>query len=153
MKKYLVVLSLICSINFISAQKIPFYKEDFSGGKLPNGWFIPKVGNWEPQWIVTNQPYPGSYKYQQQAPPTEVTDEEIDSALEGLRNQAATFTDIEGRGLETEDFAVIDYNGTIEGKPVSDVFPKAGKPLTLAACMNPQRRDYRIYRDRARKAA
>src|SRR3954465_11025170 len=30
---------------------------------------------------------------------------------------------------------------------------EARKPLTLAACMNPPRRDYRIYRDRARKAA
>ena len=29
-----------------------------------------------------------------------------------------------------DDFAVIDYNGTIDGKPVSEVFPKAGKPLT-----------------------
>ena len=30
---------------------------------------------------------------------------------------------------------------------------EARKPLTLAACMNPKRRDYKIYRDRARKAA
>ena len=30
---------------------------------------------------------------------------------------------------------------------------EARKPLTLAANMNPARRDYRIYRDRARKAA
>ena len=28
---------------------------------------------------------------------------------------------------------------------------EARKPLTLAANMNPKRRDYRIYRDRARK--
>jgi Flp pilus assembly protein TadD len=30
---------------------------------------------------------------------------------------------------------------------------EARKPLTLAATMNPKRRDYRIYRDRASKAA
>ena len=30
---------------------------------------------------------------------------------------------------------------------------EARKPLTLAAWMNPKRRDYRIYRDRAAKAA
>jgi len=30
---------------------------------------------------------------------------------------------------------------------------EARKPLTLAATMNPKRRDYRIYRERARKAA
>jgi Flp pilus assembly protein TadD len=29
----------------------------------------------------------------------------------------------------------------------------ARKPLTLAACMQPDRRDYRLYRDRARAAA
>jgi Flp pilus assembly protein TadD len=29
----------------------------------------------------------------------------------------------------------------------------ARKPLTLAACLQPDRRDYRIYRDRARAAA
>jgi Flp pilus assembly protein TadD len=30
---------------------------------------------------------------------------------------------------------------------------EARKPLTLAACLRPNRRDYRIYRDRARAAA
>ena len=30
---------------------------------------------------------------------------------------------------------------------------EARKPLTLAACLRPERRDYRIYRDRARLAA
>jgi tetratricopeptide (TPR) repeat protein len=29
---------------------------------------------------------------------------------------------------------------------------EARKPLALAACLRPERRDYRIYRDRARKA-
>lgn len=52
-----------------SAQTKTFYSENFSSGKLPEGWYIPKVGNWDPQWIVTDQPYPGSYQYQQQAPP------------------------------------------------------------------------------------
>jgi trigger factor len=66
-------------------------------------------------------------------PPDEVSDAEVDDAIENLRSQAATFEDITGRGLEMEDFAVIDYNGTIDGKPVSEVFPKAGKPLTTNA--------------------
>ena len=88
MKKYLLLVSFICSISVASAQQKPFYKEDFSGGKLPAGWYIPKVGNWDPQWIVTNQPYPGSYKYQQQAPP-------IASKSRGyhLQFQAGYFTD------------------------------------------------------------
>ena len=60
----------------------------------------------------------------------EVTEAEIDSAIENLRNQAASFDDITGRGLEMEDYAVIDYKGTMDGKPVSEAYPKAGKPLT-----------------------
>jgi len=63
-------------------------------------------------------------------PGEEISEAEIDVAIDNLRNQAASFDDIAGRGLEMEDFAVIDYNGTIDGKPVSEVFPKAGKPLT-----------------------
>src|SRR5208282_1639451 len=47
-----------------------------------------------------------------------------------LRNQAASFEDITGRTLQMEDYAVIDYDGTIDGKPVAELHPKAGKPLT-----------------------
>jgi trigger factor len=60
----------------------------------------------------------------------EVSDADIDLALNNLRDQAATFEDITDRPLQMEDFAVIDYNGTTDGKPVSEVYPKAGKPLT-----------------------
>ena len=65
-----------------------FWQEDFKSSTLPEGWYIPKVGNWDPQWIVTNQPYPGSYKFQQQAPP-------IASKSRGyhLQFQAGYFTD------------------------------------------------------------
>lgn len=88
-KKSLILTCVWVIVAFVSeAQKRPFYKEDFSGGQLPAGWYIPKVGNWDPQWIVTNQPYPGSYKYQQQAPP-------IASKSRGyhLQFQAGYFTD------------------------------------------------------------
>src|SRR5580658_6523476 len=64
-----------------------------------------------------------------QLKPVEVTDKEIDDALENLREQQAEFTDVTGRALALEDFAVIDYTGTIDGKPVEEVAPKAGKPL------------------------
>jgi trigger factor len=63
-------------------------------------------------------------------PAEEITEAEVDTAVENLRSQAATFEDITGRGLEMEDFAVIDYDGTIDGQPVGDLYPKAGKPLT-----------------------
>jgi trigger factor len=73
---------------------------------------------------------PEYHKIPVTVPAEEISEEEVDKAVENLRNQAATFDDIAGRGLAMEDFAVIDYNGTIDGKPVSEVFPKAGKPLT-----------------------
>lgn len=65
-----------------------FWKESFDNAGIPAGWTAPAVGNWDPQWIVTNQPYPGSYKYQQQAPP-------IPSNSRGyhLQFQAGYFTD------------------------------------------------------------
>jgi alpha-glucosidase (family GH31 glycosyl hydrolase) len=49
-----------------------FWKEDFnsSAGKLPGGWKnVDKSNTSSVEWIVTDQPYPGSYQYQQQAPP------------------------------------------------------------------------------------
>jgi trigger factor len=63
-------------------------------------------------------------------PNEEVAEADVDTAIENLRNQAATFEDITGRGLEMEDYAVVDYDGTIDGKPVSEVYPAAGKLLT-----------------------
>lgn len=62
---------------------------------------------------------------------TEVTEAEVDESLENLREQAADFVDLaEDRGAEIEDYIVVDYTGTIDGKPVHEVFPKAGKPLS-----------------------
>lgn len=63
-------------------------------------------------------------------PPTEVTDAEVEQSLEELRDQNADFIDVEGRAAEMDDFVVVDYKGTIGDKPVHEVFPKAGKPLS-----------------------
>src|SRR5438105_2405242 len=65
--------------------------------------------------------------------PAIVSDEEVDEALENLRNHQADFEDVPERGLQMDDYAVIDYTGTIVGKLVQDVFPKAGKPLSTGA--------------------
>jgi trigger factor len=63
--------------------------------------------------------------------PTEVTDEEIENSLEQLRDQAADFVDIaDDRGAQMEDYVIVDYHGAIDGQPVHELFPKAGKPLT-----------------------
>jgi trigger factor len=62
---------------------------------------------------------------------TEVTDQEVDEALENLRDQQADFPDVDpARPAALEDYIVVDYDGTIEGEPVHVKFPKAGKPLS-----------------------
>jgi trigger factor len=62
-------------------------------------------------------------------PDTKVTEAEVDAAIERLREQSADFIDVPERGLEMEDFAVIDFAGSIEGKPIAEVAPEASKNL------------------------
>src|SRR5437763_6402023 len=62
-------------------------------------------------------------------PSTAVTEAEIDAAVERLRDQSADFVDIPERGVEMGDFAVVDFDGTIEGKPLSEIAPNASKAL------------------------
>ena len=62
-------------------------------------------------------------------PGTEVTGEELDSALERLRDQAADFVDVPDRALAMDDFAVIDFTGAIDGVPISEIVPEASKNL------------------------
>jgi alpha-glucosidase len=72
-KSGLLVCALLFTFQLIAQTKnSSFWKEDFNatGGKLPDGWKnIDKSNTSSVEWIVTNQPYPGSYQYQQQAPP------------------------------------------------------------------------------------
>src|SRR5260370_11398086 len=62
-------------------------------------------------------------------PDTKVTDAEIEATLERLRDQTADFIDVPERSALMEDFVVIDFEGTIEGKPISEVAPQASKNL------------------------
>ena len=64
-----------------------------------------------------------------QLPETTVSEPEIDAALERLRDQSADFVDVPERGLEMEDFAVIDFEGSSDGKPISEIAPQASKNL------------------------
>jgi trigger factor len=65
-----------------------------------------------------------------QLPPAEVTEEEVNAALERLRDPSADFVEVEpARALQMKDFAVIDFEGTIEGRPISEIAPKASKNL------------------------
>src|SRR6058998_1155171 len=64
-----------------------------------------------------------------QAPDTKVSDAEVDAALERLRDQSADFVDVPGRGLQMGDFAVIDFEGSVDTKPISEIAPQASKNL------------------------
>src|SRR5436309_15488806 len=62
-------------------------------------------------------------------PDTKVTEAEIDATLERLRDQTADFVDVPERGAQMEDFVVVDFEGTVDGKPISEVAPNASKYL------------------------
>ena len=64
-----------------------------------------------------------------QLPSAEVTDADVDEALERLRDQSADFTDVPERPLALEDFAVIDFDGSVDGVPISELAPNASKNL------------------------
>src|SRR5947207_10340352 len=64
-----------------------------------------------------------------QLPETTVTEEEVDAAIERLRDQAADFVEAPDRGLAMGDFAVLDYTGAIDGIPISEIGPEASKNL------------------------
>src|SRR5467141_1482717 len=64
-----------------------------------------------------------------QLPATKVSEAEIDAALERLREQTADFVDVPERGLQMEDFAVIDFEGSVDSKPISEIAPQASKNL------------------------
>jgi trigger factor len=64
-----------------------------------------------------------------QLPDTKVSEADINAALERLRDQSADFVDVSERGLQMGDFAVIDFEGSIEGKLVSEIAPQASKNL------------------------
>jgi alpha-glucosidase len=73
--KKLLLLSLL-TLNFYpcfsqntSSDPKAFWSETFNSGKLPEGWKNVDKSTQKLEWLVTNQPYPGSYQYQQQAPP------------------------------------------------------------------------------------
>jgi trigger factor len=64
-----------------------------------------------------------------QLPDTNVSDAEVEAALERLRDQSADFVDVPGRGLEMGDFAVLDFEGSMDSKPISEIAPEASKNL------------------------
>src|SRR5437762_10556013 len=61
-----------------------------------------------------------------QLPEAVVSETEVNAALERLREQSADFIEVQPeRPLQMGDFAVIDFDGTIDGKAISELAPEA----------------------------
>jgi trigger factor len=56
---------------------------------------------------------------------TEVTDEDVDKMLQNLADQRAHFEDAPARPLAMEDFAVVSYTGSMDGKPLIELVSEA----------------------------
>jgi trigger factor len=53
-----------------------------------------------------------------------VTEEDLERAVRILREKSATFADVE-RAVQSGDFVVVNYQGTCDGKPITDTAPTA----------------------------
>jgi trigger factor len=54
-----------------------------------------------------------------------VKEEEITKTIDTLREQQAEFVAVEGRAIQTGDYAVINYTGVVDSKPISELVPDA----------------------------
>jgi trigger factor len=55
----------------------------------------------------------------------------VDKGIDYLREQMSEFADVDPvRAAAMEDFIIVDYTGTLDGKPVDQVVPKAGKIIS-----------------------
>ncbi len=72
MKKVLFFISfLFLAASLIARQdgEKVFWSEDFTSGMMPAGWESVSLNDSSTKWFVTDQPYPGSYGRNYQAPP------------------------------------------------------------------------------------
>ena len=84
---------------------------------------------------VTLKPEPelGEYKgLEVEKKEATVTDEEVDKAIEQLRNRAAKMVEAKDAVIAKGDFAIIDFAGTVDGKPFSGGEGK-GYPLEVGS--------------------
>jgi len=63
-------------------------------------------------------------------PSVDVTEQEIQKGMDNLRENRATFSDVEGKVLEVGDYAVIDYASFLDNQPLLEVLPKVPKMLS-----------------------
>lgn len=65
-----------------------------------------------------------------EVPKRTVTDADVDQLLEYLREPHSTFDPITDRPLAMDDYAVITYEGRMDGSPLSEAVPKAPAQLS-----------------------
>ena len=63
------------------------------------------------------------------APSSDVTDAELDEQLQSLRERLAEFEDVDGRALQADDIAVVDFTTTCGGQPLTEVIGDKGQYL------------------------
>ena len=63
------------------------------------------------------------------APKRAVTDADVESFLEYLREPHSKFDPVTGRPLAMGDYAVASYEATVDGKPLAEIAPKAPAQL------------------------
>ncbi len=56
---------------------------------------------------------------------TEATDEDVQKVLDHLLDQQANYINLEGRAPTNDDFAVLDFTGTVDGKPIKELADNA----------------------------
>jgi len=57
--------------------------------------------------------------------PAPVKDEDIAKTVEAIRDQQADFATVDGRGVRTGDFVILNYSGVSDGKPIAQLAPEA----------------------------
>lgn len=63
-------------------------------------------------------------------PTNEVSDEDVTTQLDDLRQRFSEYNTVEGRGVALGDFAIIDFTSTLDGKPLEEAL---GRPAGYLA--------------------
>ncbi len=70
--------------------------------------------------VVPDFPLPDYKTIRVESKAVEVGEKDVDNVIDNIRSRMATFEDEEGRVAEKGDQVVVNYTGTIEGKPISE---------------------------------
>lgn len=112
--KHLIPAFLLALVSLVTyAQNKPekvFWSENFASGKMPSGWESVALNDSSSTWFFTDQPFPGSYGRNYQAPP-------IASASRGYHMQIAPGVRV-GKNIKKWKKAGIHPNAYIQTSPI-----------------------------------